>query len=620
MQGRQTERASETLPHPWRRTTEPLAPLHPTEAEPGQYDPYPHSPVPEGAIAAGFGAIAERLLASEATTFRIDGYVGVFWQHFTARLCEALAARGVSAACVDVAQAMRPAPDIRQQIAPYIDNGDPVFGQHYPGQLRDFFDTQSLQTLARRESAADLILFFGCGAALLELDAPLLYVELPKNEIQHRSAAAMAANLGAAAPGGPKSQYKRFYFVDWPLLNRHKQSLTEHINWFIDEQYPDTPTLIEASTLRQALARMSETCFRPRPWMAPGAWGGQWLKQRLPQYTAGAENIAWSFELIAPENGLIFSDGRYLLEVAFDWLMHHHAPAVLGQCADWFQNQFPIRFDFLDTFDGGNLSVQCHPSPGYIRQQFGETFTQDETYYILDCKDGAEVYLGFQEGTDPERFTQALRHSHQHTVELNAKQYIQTVPAEKHGLYLIPHGTIHCSGKDNLVLEISATPYIFTFKMYDWMRLDLDAAPRPLHIERGLANVDFQRQGQRVPRELVSQPHVLERSDEHRLVHLPTHAQHFYDVHRLEFDRRLKVETAGSVHILMLVDGSSVQVETASGHAERLAYAETCVVPAAAKRYTLVNEGVDRAFIIKAFMKEPADWPEWMHCQGVEST
>src|SRR4029078_7077881 len=107
----------------------------------------------------------------------------------------------------------------------------------------------------------------------------------------------------------------------------------------------------------------------------------------------------------------VLESDNNLLEISFDWLMELQNKAVLGKNAARFGTEFPIRFDFLDTFDGGNLSIQCHPSLAYIRQKFGENITQDETYYILDCKDSAKVYLGFQENIEPEIFRHALEES-----------------------------------------------------------------------------------------------------------------------------------------------------------------------------------------------------------------
>lgn len=57
---------------------------------------------------------------------------------------------------------------------------------------------------------------------------------------------------------------------------------------------------------------------------------------------------------------------------------------------------------------GQNLSLQVHPLTEYIRRTFGMGYTQDESYYILDAKEGAHVYLGLKEGVDPDEMMAAL--------------------------------------------------------------------------------------------------------------------------------------------------------------------------------------------------------------------
>jgi predicted NBD/HSP70 family sugar kinase/mannose-6-phosphate isomerase class I len=585
----------------WRKTQQFLAPEKKNIKEVTDYDIYPSFNIGNNKIKAGIEELATWV--EQHKLLVIDGYQGVFWQNIIEGLDEELSKRGKKARWFHIDSAFKSPEELDQMLEPYLGGDDPLFGKVTEKNLIDWFDTEKLN-LIKPDPSADINILIGCGASLGKWEAPIVYFDLPKNELQFRARAGMTSNLGVKKQIDNRRMYKRFFFIDWIVLNRHKSEILPSIDLIVDEQRPDNYLFMTGGQLRTGLSEMAKNVFRPRPWFEPGAWGGTWMKEQFKDLNQDVENLAWSFELMSLENGIMFESDNYLLEVSFDFIMFNNYKEVLGDSAEVFKYDFPIRFDFLDTFDGRNLSIQCHPSPKYMKENFGFEFTQDETYYILDCKDEPVVYLGFQEGVKSEEFGQALIHSQEHSEKLDVEKYIQKFPAKKHDLFLIPHGTIHASGTNNLVLEISSYPYIFTFKMYDWLSFDLDGKPRPINIDRGMENVNFERNGESVATELISQPYVISQNENYTLEHLPTHKLHFYDVHRYDLETSIEIFTENKCHVWMLIEGESVIIETENGVKQTYNYAETFIVPASAKSYTIYNENKNsKVLLVKAFVK-----------------
>jgi len=593
--------ATMSIEEPLRKTEQEIMPERIDKiAKVNGYDIYPFFNLGDEKIFSGIESLCNYIV--EQKTVVVDGYAGVYWERLVTAIAAEMQSRSLQIHIIDLSESMKPEAEILRITAPFVGQEDSVWGKKTTLTLLDYFDREYLSAI-RPNPDADINIIIGSGASLAGWDGKLIYVDLPKNELQHRMTAGSICNLGMATVLEQMEMYKRFYFVDWVVLNKHKKQLSNQIDVFVDAQWDDHLNWAFGKDIRKGMEKMSNSVFRARPWFAPGAWGGQWMKKHMPQLDQNEVNYAWSFELIVPENGIVFQSNGLLLEVSFDTLMFNQNKNILGRHADQFGEEFPIRFDFLDTFDGGNLSIQCHPSLEYIKEQFGEQITQDETYYILDCKEDACVYLGFQEDIKEDDFKKVLEDSNLNGVEVDIEKYVQVHKAKKHDLFLIPNRTIHSAGAQNLVLEISATPYIFTFKMYDWLRLGLDGKPRPINIEHAFKNLDFSRKGAKVQQELIARPTVLFENDGVICYHLPTHQDHFYDVHRLDFNSSVSVETENVCHVLMLVEGSSVSVTTADGSGMTFQYAETFVIPAAAGSYTIVNHSGQQAKVIKAFLK-----------------
>ena len=302
-------------------------------------------------------------------------------------------------------------------------------------------------------------------------------------------------------------------------------------------------------------------------------------------------NYAWSFDGVPEENNLIIDFGGVHLQTPAMNVMLTHAREILGESVfGRFGREFPIRFDMLDTIHGQNLSLQVHPLTEYIQKNFGMHYTQDESYYILDTE-GTDpcVYLGLKNGINPREMISALNEAQAGGTPFEAEKYVNRISIKKHDHVLIPAGTVHCSGAGSMVLEISATPYIFTFKLWDWGRVDLDGKPRPIHIEHGSANIQWDRDTDFVTENLIGQARVITKSENGTIEKTGLDKREFIDTFRLTTTSRIDLTSNGSVTVVNLVDGDFAFIESPSRMFEpfEIHFAETCIIPESAGSFRL---------------------------------
>ena len=481
---------------------------------------------------------------------------------------------------------------------------DRVFGKMYYGNLVDFIDEEKLEEAKNKvKEHHGSTIIYGVGAGLVSHGDLYIYFDMARWEIQLRYRKSMPNYNCDNYDEDILKKYKRGYFVEWRIADKHKAERFNCFDYVVDTNKSNDPKMISSDTFIDSLKQLAQKPFRTVPYFDPGVWGGQWMKE-VCNLDVNQPNYAWSFDGVPEENSILFDyDGVTVELPAMDLVLYQPKELLGEQVYSRFGAEFPIRFDFLDTMEGQNLSLQVHPLTEYIKKNFGMSYTQDESYYILDAKEDAHVYLGLKEDIQPNEMISDLKSAQRGEIVFDADKYINKFPAKKHDHFLIPAGTCHCSGKNAMVLEISATPYIFTFKLWDWQRLGLDGLPRPIHIEHGKQVIQWDRTTEWVKENLVNATYeVKEEGNDCKIEHTGLHELEFIETRRYTINNSSLHKTHGTVNMLNLVDGKSAVIE---GDFEPFIvhYAETFIIPASIKEYTIKPYDCDEIKVLKAYVR-----------------
>lgn len=564
---------------------------------------------------------------------RVKGFDGVVRQGYTslqAHFIQALAA-GKTRFCLDlypnveiepildmlrqlpgmtvlVTDEARKSTDVlASELEPYITD-DRVFGKMIYLSLEACFDAHKAVVL--RQQIADCqgaltVVGVGAGQFIADADEHFFW-DINRWEIQLRYRRGAGTWLLRNTDAPQLTKYKVGFFIEWRLADRHKERMFDRADYWVDANDAEQPRWLPVKAFDAALRQASHQPFHMQAYFDSSVWGGQWMKAMFGLDNS-VENYGWAFDGVPEENALKFDFGGITATFPAVDLVRRYPEQLLGtHVYGRFGAEFPIRFDFLDTYEGGNLSLQVHPLTTYIQENFGMHYTQDESYYILDADENSCVYLGLKPGVDPNEMYEALKIANAGGAPFDAEKYVNRFPVKKHDHVLIPAGTVHCSGKNTTVLEISATPYIFTFKLWDWGRVGLDGIPRPVHLEHGLKNIQFDRDTDWVTRELLHREHVIRTEAGGQVEMTGLHALEFIQTERYTVDKVITVPRVDSVMVVNLVEGAEASIVSEEGRFEPMTihYGETFVVPADAGQVSFhALPGAGKTMLMTAFVR-----------------
>ena len=571
------------------------------------YDKYPVTKIEgyEGAGIVGYEDIVKniRQKMTNNSVIVVDCYPGVNDEEVLPALIE-----GIKPSCVVKSENIfYDEETLNTMMAAHLTR-DRVRGVMYYGPMSDFVDeTQRAYYEEKVKECTGVCLVYGVGASLITKGDILVYADIARWEIQLRYRKGMPNFKCHNEKEDVLRKYKRGFFIEWRIADRHKKELYDDIGFYLDTNKENDPKMVSGEAFREGLKQISKRPFRLVPYFDPGVWGGQWMKL-VCDLDPKEENYAWSFDRVPEENSIYLQYGDVVIESPAMNVVKYMPENLLGKKNyARFGAEFPIRFDFLDTMGGQNLSLQVHPLTEYIKSHFGMTYTQDESYYILDAGEDGGVFLGLKENIDSEQMVKDLRTAQTGEIKFDAEKYINFFSAKKHDHFLIPAGTIHCSSSNCMVLEVSATPYIFTFKLWDWDRVGLDGLPRPIHIDDGEQVIQWDRTTGWVKENLVNHFEVIEKNDQYEEVKTGLHELEFIETRVITSKEKTFHDMKDGVNVLNLVDGTSAVIESITNEFPpfTLHYVETIIIPAAVKAYSIRPEKENEEIkFIKAYVRQ----------------
>jgi len=320
-----------------------------------------------------------------------------------------------------------------------------------------------------------------------------------------------------------------------------------------------------------------------QPVYVPRMWGGslmgEVLHREVPQ---GHGPIGEAWELADREEICTVVSNGLMAGTSLHELLTHYGRDLLGSAAPSC-TRFPLIVKLIDA--GDRLSLQVHPDASAARMIGGGAEPKTEMWYVISARPGAVIMAGLNHRSTKQLVLNSLSDG-------EVEKYLQVYASQPGDSFYIPAGTLHAIGGGNLLLEIQQNSDT-TFRLSDWGRVDASGKSRELHLEKGVASVDF------TSRVLTRIAGVVGTAPFNRKFNVVSNCP-FFEVSDLRLTGTWNDHTDGrSFHLI-----TSISAKVTIGHpgmAEpvEIVPGESALIPACYGAYAIVPESGPESTLIK---------------------
>jgi hypothetical protein len=578
-------------------------------------------------VTQGTDAVVAALaaLAKPGARLGLDGWYGVNWQALIDRV---IAAAEVEVVAIDASE-LFVSPE---QIAAYqstYETDDPSFGWvNSEGVLEDLLDAGRVAALrdrlAEARGGSGAVLVYGPAACIAALEAGYdsrVYVDFTMQPMLWQMWGGELVTFGRK-DANPDYFWKKYYYNDFYLLYRQKKVAFAAMDYYISAVRDDALVMLSREVYDKVIDELVLRPIKQVKILQPGPWGA--YRYRDLWEVDGLECNAWN-ELAGIELSIMVELGEGApLFMPTQNIMQRPEQLVGKHVMAEYPDLFPLQV-WLDDgyfpkpvpFERSSMPIHDHPSTDYVREHFNEPLGRYETYYIVESYAGSSTWMGYHEDADLEDWERLCVES-QNRVEIpNWQDYVVRWDTNVGDLFLIPPGTTHGHGGNQMILEMDTGPSVagteYSFFTYDFARPTWDdhaktmtAPPMKMHTTHSFDNHKWIRKS-RVESHHRARPIAIDGDGKFRKDQYTSLPEMPFHIERVFMEKRAVNDTEGKyMHIATLTEGSRVTVRSLA-HPERettIDRLQACTIPAGMGEYEFVNLDGSHAMVVILRLKQ----------------